>query len=86
MNPFTRALVPPFIGIWRDFYIPKTPSNSKNIPSVNMYMNVSYNSYIYKPATSLHTKPGLFETMCLTLLLTDSWISPFRKSTCALTS
>jgi hypothetical protein len=51
-----------------------------------MYMNVFYNSYIYKPATSSHTKPGLFEMMSLTLLLTDSWISPFRKSACAVTS
>jgi hypothetical protein len=72
VNPFTRALVPPFIGRRRDFYIPKTTSNLKNIPSVNMYMNVFYISYIYKPATSSHTKPGLFETTSLTLLLTDS--------------
>jgi hypothetical protein len=77
---------PPFIGRRRDFYIPKTPSNSKNILSVNMYMNVFYISYIYKPATSSHTKPGLFEMSSLTLLLTDSWISPFRKSSCAVTS
>jgi hypothetical protein len=53
---------------------------------VNTYMNVFYISYIYKPATSSHTKPGLFETMSLTLLLTDSWIFPFRKSSCAVTS
>jgi hypothetical protein len=86
VNPFTRALAPPFIGRRRDFYIPKTPSNSRNIPSVNMYMNVFYISYIYKPATSSHTEPGLFETMSLTLLLTDSWISPFRKSSRAVTS
>jgi hypothetical protein len=56
----------PFIGRRRDFYIPKTPSSLKNIPSVNMYMNVFYISYIYKPATSSHTKPGLFETTYLT--------------------
>jgi hypothetical protein len=62
----------PFIGRRRDFYIPKTPSNLKNIPSVNTYMNVFYISYIYKPATSSHTKPGLFETTSLTWLLTDS--------------
>jgi hypothetical protein len=49
-------------------------------------MNVFYISYIYKPATSSHTKPGLFETTSLTWLLTDSWISPFRKSSCAATS
>jgi hypothetical protein len=40
VNPFTRALVPPFIGRRRDFYIPKIPSNLRNIPNVNMYMNV----------------------------------------------
>jgi hypothetical protein len=42
MDPFTRALTPPFIGRRRDFYIPKIPSNPGNIPSVNMYMNVFY--------------------------------------------
>jgi hypothetical protein len=42
VNPFTRALVPPFIGRRRDFYIPKIPSNLGNIPSVNMYINVFY--------------------------------------------
>jgi hypothetical protein len=53
----------PFIGRWRDFYILKIPSNLRNIPSVNMYMNVFYIpwfagliSYIYKPATSSHVK------------------------------
>jgi hypothetical protein len=67
VNPFTRALAPPFIGRRRDFYIPKIPSNLGNIPSVNMYMNVFYItwfagliSYIYKPATSSHAQPGLF--------------------------
>jgi hypothetical protein len=56
----------PFIGRRTDFYIPKIPSNPRNIPSVNMYMNVFYIpwfagliSYIYKPATSSHVKPGL---------------------------
>jgi hypothetical protein len=55
-----------FIGRRRDFYIPKIPSNLRNIPSVNMYMNVLYIpwfagliSYIHKPATSSHIKPGL---------------------------
>jgi hypothetical protein len=86
VNPFTRALASPFIGRRRDFYIPKTPLTLKNIPSVNMYINVFYISYIYKPATSSHTKPELFETTSLTLLLTDSWIFPFRKSSCAVTS
>jgi hypothetical protein len=72
VNAFTRALAPPFIGRRRDFYISKTPSNSKNIPSVNMYTNVFYISYIYKPATSSHAKPELFETTSMTLLLTGS--------------
>jgi hypothetical protein len=85
MNPFTRALGPPFIGRRRDFYIPKTPSSSKNIPNVNAYMNVFFISYIYKLATSSHAKPGLFETMSLTLLLAGSWIFPFGKSSCAMT-
>jgi hypothetical protein len=85
VNAFTRALTPPFIGRWRDFYIPKIPSDPRNIPSVNMYMNVFYSSYIYKPATNLHTKPGLFETTSLTWLPTDSWISPFKKSSYAMT-
>jgi hypothetical protein len=49
-------------------------------------MNVFYISYIYKPATNSHTKPGLFETTSLTWLLTDSRISPFRKSSYATTS
>jgi hypothetical protein len=49
----------PFIGRWRDFYIPKVPSNPRNITNVNTYMNVFYISYIYKPATSSHAKPGL---------------------------
>jgi hypothetical protein len=40
VNPFTRALVHPFIGRRRDFYIPKIPLNLRNIPSVNMYINV----------------------------------------------
>jgi hypothetical protein len=62
VNPFTRALVPPFIGRWRD----RLPSNLEYIPYVNMYMNVFYIpwfaeliSYIYKSATSSHLKPGL---------------------------
>jgi hypothetical protein len=50
VTPFTRALAPPFIGRQRDFYIPKTPSSSKNIPNVNTYKNVFSISYIYKPA------------------------------------
>jgi hypothetical protein len=40
----------PFIGRRRDFYIPKTPSSSKNIPNVNTYKNVFSISYFYKPA------------------------------------
>jgi hypothetical protein len=42
VNPFTRALVPPFIGRRRDFYISKIPSSLRNISSVNMYINVFY--------------------------------------------
>jgi hypothetical protein len=51
-DPVTHALAPPFIGRRRDFYIPKVPSNPRNIPNVNTYMNVFYILYIYKPATS----------------------------------
>jgi hypothetical protein len=40
LNPFTRALAPPFIGRWRDFYIPITPLGSENIPNVNTHKNV----------------------------------------------
>jgi hypothetical protein len=72
VNTFTRALAPPFIGRRRDFYIPKIPSDPRNIPSVNMCMNVFYITYIYNPATSSHTKPGLFEMTSLTWLPTDS--------------
>jgi hypothetical protein len=42
VNPFTRALAPPFIGRRRDFYILKITLNPRNIPNVNMYMNVFY--------------------------------------------
>jgi hypothetical protein len=69
LNLFTRALAPPFIGIRRDFYTPKTPLSSKNISNVNIYKNVFFISHIYKPATSSHSKPGLFGTTTLTLLL-----------------
>jgi hypothetical protein len=86
VNPFTRALAPPFIGRRRDFYIPKIPSSSKNIPNVNTYMNVFFISYIYKPATSSHSKPGLFETTTFTLLLNSSWIPLFAGSPRAVTS
>jgi hypothetical protein len=86
VNPFTRALAPPFIGRRRDFYIPKVPSNSRNIPNVNTYMNVFYISYIYKFATSSHAEPGLFEATSLTWLLAGSRVSPFRKSSYAATS
>jgi hypothetical protein len=65
VNPFTRALVPHFTGSRRDFFIPRIPSNLKNIPGANTYMNVFYIpwfagliSYIYKPATSSHSKLG----------------------------
>jgi hypothetical protein len=55
LNPFTRALAPSFIGRRTDFYIPKTPPNSKNIPNVNTYKNVFFIQHIYKPATSSHS-------------------------------
>jgi hypothetical protein len=42
VNRITRALAPPFIGRRRDFYIPRIPSNLRNISSVNMYTNVFY--------------------------------------------
>jgi hypothetical protein len=76
----------PFIGRRRDFYIPKIPSSSKNIPSVNTYMNVISISYIHKPTTSSHSKPRLFETTTLTLLLNISWIPLFARSPRAVTS
>jgi hypothetical protein len=72
LNPFTCALAPPFIGRRRDFYILKTLSSSRNISNVNTYKNVFFISHIYKPATSSHSKPGLFGTTTLTLLLTGS--------------
>jgi hypothetical protein len=59
LDPFTCALAPPFIGRRRDFYIPKTPSSSRNIPNVNTYKNVFFIPYIYKHATSSHSKSGL---------------------------
>jgi hypothetical protein len=72
VNPFTRALAPPFIGRRRDFYIPPIPLSPKNILSVNAHTNVFYISYIYKPATSSYAKPGRFEMTSLTLLLASS--------------
>jgi hypothetical protein len=54
MNEFTRALTPPFIGRRRDFYIPKTPSSSKNIPNVNTYKNV-FSSHIFTSLPLVHT-------------------------------
>jgi hypothetical protein len=76
VNPFTCALEPPFIGRRRDFYISRLHSNLRNIPNVNMYMNIFYIpwfaeliSYIYKPATRSHLEPRL-----LALLL---WLGPF---------
>jgi hypothetical protein len=83
VNPFTRALAPPFIGRRKDFYIPKIPSNLGNIPSVNTYINVFYipwfaglNSYIYKSAISSHVKPGLLRSRLWLgfLLIPDSFI------------
>jgi hypothetical protein len=42
VNPFKRALVPPFIGRRRYFYISRLPSNLGNILNVNTYMKVFY--------------------------------------------
>jgi hypothetical protein len=82
VNPCTRALAPPFIGRRRDFYIPRLPLNLENILNVNMYMKVFYIpwfagliSYIYKPATTSHLKPGLFEMPSLTWLPRTSEVS-----------
>jgi hypothetical protein len=58
-EPFYTCPRAPFIGRRMDFYIPKVPSNLRNIPDVNTYINVFYISYIYKPTTSSHIKPGL---------------------------
>jgi hypothetical protein len=80
MNPCTRALAPPFYRETKGLLHSKTPSHSKNIANVNTYMNVFFISYIYKPATSSHPKPGLFGTTTLTLHLTSSWISLFVTS------
>jgi hypothetical protein len=54
LNPFTCALAPPFIGRRRDFYIPKTPWNSKNIPNVNPYKNV-FSSHTFTSLSLVHT-------------------------------
>jgi hypothetical protein len=42
VNPFRHALGPLFIERRRDFYIPRLPSDLKNILNVNMYTNVFY--------------------------------------------
>jgi hypothetical protein len=88
VNPFTCALVPPFIGRQRDFYILRLPSNLENIPSVNIYKTVLYIpwftgliSYIYKPATCSHFKPGLLRwRLWLCFFLTPNLL--FMKITC----
>jgi hypothetical protein len=83
VNPFTRALKPPFIGRRKDFYIPRLSSNLKNILSVNMYKNVFYTpwfakliSHIYKSATSSHLEPGLLR-LHLWLSLSSTFDSSF---------
>jgi hypothetical protein len=40
VNPFTRALEPPFYRETKGLLHSEVPSNLGNIPSVNMYMNV----------------------------------------------
>jgi hypothetical protein len=42
VNPFTCAPAPIFTRRRRNFYIPNIPSNIRNIPSMNTYMNVFY--------------------------------------------
>jgi hypothetical protein len=54
VNPFTRALAPPFIGRRSDFYIPKTPSNLKNIHSVNS-TRMSFISHTFTSLPLVHT-------------------------------
>jgi hypothetical protein len=49
--------------------MPKTHSASENIPSVNTYRTVFPTLHIYKSDTSSHSKPRLFGTTTLTLLL-----------------
>jgi hypothetical protein len=58
----------PFYRETRDFYIPRLPSNKRNISNVNTYKNVFYIpwfagliSYINKSATSSHFKPELLK-------------------------
>jgi hypothetical protein len=53
VNPFTRALTPPFIERRKDFYIPIIPLNSKNIPSVNTQM--SFTSHTFTSLPLVHT-------------------------------
>jgi hypothetical protein len=77
---YTCSHAPPFYRETKGLLHSDNTLNSKNISGVNTHTNVFYISYIHKPATSSHTKPGLFETTTLTLLLASSWISPFRKS------
>jgi hypothetical protein len=55
LNPFTRALASPFIERRRDFYIPKTPSNSKNIPNVNN-TRMYFSSNIFTSLPPVHTQ------------------------------
>jgi hypothetical protein len=80
VNPFTCALKPRFVGRRRDFYIPRLPSNLKNIPSVNMYKNVFYIpwfaeliSHIYMPSTRSHFEPRLLRPH-LWLSLPSIWL------------
>jgi hypothetical protein len=68
VNPFTLAIATPFIGRQRNFYIPRIPSNLRNILNVNTYKNVlcipwfaGLISYIYKSATSSHFITGLLK-------------------------
>jgi hypothetical protein len=76
----------PFYRETKGLFISKTPSASENIPSVDAYKNVFFVQHIYKSATSSHSKPGLFGTTTLTLLLrlfvnVFTWNSRIESST-----
>jgi hypothetical protein len=48
---------------------------------------MSFTSHTFTSLPLVHTpNPDFFETTSLTLLITGSWISSFRKSSCAVTS
>jgi hypothetical protein len=79
VNPFTRALAPPFIERRRDFLHPENTlkfreySKCEHVHERLIHPVIcGADSYIYKPATISHVKPRLFEIASLTWLLPDS--------------